>query len=1515
MLSLPAILQRLTRNTESSKQNLEAELQALKSSTSGSRAEVANLQARIASLESSNRDSLSLLESKSAAFDALAADLSAKHQKTAELRQQISTLEQSIQSSNAALSSTKFKEQNLQQEIESLNRSNEWLDQELKTKSAEFIKFRKEKSSQISELQRENEDLTSSVESLQRLEQTLKTRLEETNQKAEEYLTENHELRDNAARTEEEFRAEANTANRLAELMKESVDTERLRHQEVSSQLEQVKEAAAEELGRINAETETEHRDRESAEQRVAELEVEVERLRADVLLQSNTGLEPGSPNGRRNGDVPGTPHQGSRSRMMSPMPSAIKGNISYTQVVSDYHLAKADLDAERRRNEKLSGTIDDMIRDMEARQPQIAELQADHDRLETDIVEMSTLCDNIGKERDEAKREARKWERQVSGLSKESEILRQQLRDLSSQVKVLLMELNSQSQGQDAFTAEERSRLEALARGDMDDTLQDPTDTDVFISQNLTTFRGIAELQAQNEKLLRLTRELGERMEGEEAKAAKNLAVQNEEELEDLRHRFERSKDEIKVLVTQSESYIRERDMFRRMLSHRGQLPPGGDLMSMFGESVDGSLAPATPSRNGVLHSIEQSPSSKEITDYAKLLKDMQSHFDSYRQEAASDRAMLKEELNSLNKKNSELRNDLSKKTSEASLSMDRWEMLQGNYTMLKSENSELQKRSQTSSERAAKQDLRAQQIAEDLVEAKGLLESTRNETANLRAEKEFWKSVEKRLMEDNERLQANRDQVNTLNSNLQNLLNEREHTDTESRRRLQSQLETLESELQSSKRKLVDEIEEGKRTTQRREYENQQNQSRIDDLRASLGITREELIAVKTTRDHLQARVDELTIELRSAEERLEVLQPRTTSQAPQEDNSDMNNAGTSVDKEQELALEVSELKRDLELAQGELSNAKVEVEQYKAISQGTEEQLQNLNETQDQFRQEMDQIIKEKDVEITTLEQGIENLRTEVSNLSTELLEAKSLSSEHTHKMDEQKSKYESEITRLRDLNEQIEAASKFHQEDLKAQAGIATQAQQNYENELLKHAEAAKLLQNIRAEYNQLKLEVMGLRNASDATAAKLTQSEESWAETKDRYERELSDIRTRRDDANAQNKILYQQLEMVNGQIAELQKGRSREDGDDESTGEINQETGNLQELIKYLRREKEIVDVQFELSSQEAKRLRQQLEHTQTQLDEARLKLVQLRRSEENQERNALNHKKLMDVIEELNLNRESNATLRLEKNQIQSSLTDKLAKIEELQADIQPLHARVRELEDLKETQEEDLRMTREARERFEQRYLDVLHRSDSIDPAEFEKLKERLSELEEERDKLTALRDELQEQVDGMPDRIKESLEQANERHQETRSKLIEQSKAKARDQNAKIREKDAGLQTAIQEKQELETKLETLRGELDQANAAKEQAIEAANNQSQMEFEDRQAGQEELESSGKESQALQEQLNLAQSVANTESARSTKLRGEVTEAQSKIAELEKQLVSHGYHHVDAANKSSVG
>ncbi|KAF4556577.1 TPR/MLP1/MLP2-like protein [Elsinoe fawcettii] len=1514
-------LRKTISSLENGRSELQSEIDRVKSSSTDSSTEVETLQARIASLETSNRETLSVLETKSSAHDKLAEELAEQHQKILALRREISSLEDKNQSLENAASSAKFKEQGLVQESELLKRNVEWHEQELKTRTAEQTKFRKEKNARISELQRANEDANSTIEAFKRTETALRQRLDEVSQKAEDAFAKIQKLQETAIESESAFKVELDSARRLADLQKQSADTARARLQEVTANLEQIKDAAAEEIGQLQAEIETEQSEKEALDGKLRELEAEVERLQTSQSQQQASA--PGTPARSTNGLAAMTPIRGNSPAPFTPGTVRSKGNLNITQLYSENVQLRTDLETERRRTSELSNELDQMIQDLETRGPEQDDLRQDKERIEAEVVEMSSLLDAALADRDTALQEARSKEGQVAGLSKEGEVLRQQLRDLSAQIKILLVEMQAREQGLDGLDVAGQAQLQMLAAGELDeDSVSDQTSAGALITQRLLLFRNVAELQEQNTQLLKLNRGLADRMEGQEAKAREVEQADRDRELDDLRQRVQQHEDEVRALTTQTQSITRERDMFRRMLASRGPIPGNADVESLFGQSVNGDGPPRTPLRASRLANDDPEGLSKQLADHVKLVKEMQMHLDTTRQELSTDRDILRKQVDQLAKEKSEMQSELARSNGQVSLAQERYDMLQANYRMLQSENGEMQKRAQALNESAAKQDLRIQQVAEELVDAKALADSMRGETANLKAERELWKKIESRLTEDNRLLMDERSRLNKMLSDLQNLQNEREQTDSETRRRLQSRIDGLESELSSVRKKLELEAEESKKAHLRREYEQDQAKTRIDDLVKSLSNVREELVAAKTTRDQLQVRVDEMKIDLRNAEERAQALQPRPSSGGP----LTLANGGaeaeppadSNLSREQELGLEVADLKRDLDFAKAELESVRAQVEQYKAISQSAEEELQSFNETNDQYKEDMDRQLEEKEGAIQQLEERIQDLSTELSATNAELSEVRTQHEQSGMQLEEQKTVLESEVARLRDECERQTEKAKLHQADLKAQAEIAQQAQQSYEDELVKHADAARNLQGVRTEYNALRTEVAGIRAEAEAAKTSLAQGQENWSELKDRYEQELNELRNSRDDLKSQNKLVHEQLESVSSQISTLQQYRAQPAEDDEATGAQTIDS-KLQEVVSYLRREKEIIDVQYELAVQESKRLKQQLDYTQSQLDDTRTKLSEERRERTNQETGAASHTKLLETINELNLYRESSATLRQETRQAQAKLQERIKEVEDLTAQVLPLQSKIQELESEMEMKNGELRLLQEDRDRWRERTNNIISKYDRVDPAEIEAMKSRITEAEAERDQLQNTIHELQQQMESFPVQMQQVKDDADKAWQEQKAKFVEQAKSRSREQGAKISAANQDLAAVRAEKEKLEQDLVQSQQDLEEAKTQRDIAV--ANQQAAIEaavkvsgppaenIEEGQVEEGEVASGGSDSNAadLEARAQAAESRAAQASARVSELESQaeilqttIQEQNERIQSLEQQVVS---------------
>lgn len=604
------------------------------------------MRIRVQSLESDKRDTLEALDRKARDYDSLQEEYTALQSKSIEARREVSSLEIQLQQAQSSQTSAKFKEQNLVQEIELLKKNNEWLDSELSTKVAEFQKFKKEKSIQSAALQRELDDALSSVDMTQRNFDNLKQRFDEVSKKAEDALIKVQDLQNKAVSQEESFRNEMHSQQRLAELFEQSTKSARARVAELERLLEEDHVHESAEIGRARAQAETERAEKESAESRVAQLEVQVERLEADLsAYASGAFITPGSPHGSINGNS--TPNRRPGSAMGTPggmnfaSPAAArlqKSGLSITQLYSDYTNMKASFEAEKRRNAKLEQAIEDLMEDLEHKAPEIQDLREEHERLQKSLIEMSMILESASKEQEIADKETRKITSRVKEYERENGVLRQQLRDLSTQIQVLLVEIEHRDSSAEPLSAAQNQVFEKIIRGELSD--ENETDTDRLISQRLTVFRSVRELQEQNQKLLKATRELGAKMEKDEEERRAEQEGKELKEIIFLKGTIAGLQDDLKAASTRAQSFVRERDMFRRMLQNKDNILPSGD-------EGKGDAAASDAGRS-TAHDVHE--------NLGELLRDLQTQYDHFKTEATENYNTLNAQARKLAQEKSEL-------------------------------------------------------------------------------------------------------------------------------------------------------------------------------------------------------------------------------------------------------------------------------------------------------------------------------------------------------------------------------------------------------------------------------------------------------------------------------------------------------------------------------------------------------------------------------------------------------------------------------------------------------------------------------------------------------------------------------------------------------------------------------------------------------------------------------------------------------------------------------------------
>jgi nucleoprotein TPR len=1340
-------------STENARLEAETALHNLQASASSSTSETQALESRIKTLESHNRDAIAMHEAKTAAHDRLAQELSEQHQKSVELRKHVSTLEEQNQSLESAATNVKFREANLQQEIEQLRNNNDWYTTELKTRADEHSRYRKEKNAQIAQLQRENADAAETIDTLRRTETLLRQHIEELKNKAEEDRIRIEELESAASAAEANFHIEVDGARRLAALHQQNNEMTKKRLEQLQVDSERSQEDAAHEIGILQADMELERTKATEAEARLAELETLVESLKSDNSDLRSSVRIPGTPRHGMNGGSFSTPGRAGSPAVFSPGGSHLKTDASKTQLLIENNDLKKELRRVREKQEEQAGVLHDMLQELERRGPEFDELRRQNEALLEQSADLSNLLEEAGAEREAAQRESRKSLGDLEGVQNECALLHRQVQDMTIQLRMLLWRREAEENGLNSLPPDQQKAVIAtMSKNELPDELipQDSL-TQRMITKHLVLFNNIAEVQQQNAELLRTIRQVGEESERQESRMQSDQYQKDVNELNQLRSLVADKDEEIKSLNIRSHTLKTERDMYSRIVNGRGQLPPHSQSTSAFAQSVPATGAPFMLGNGSQSH---------EVPDYSKLIKDLQSHIDLLKEESATDRATLKSQVDGLTKDNSQLQSDKLRFESQVRREQDRYARLEGSIKLLQSEKDSIQDRYNRIQATMAQQDDRLVKATQNAAEAEARLQSLQGEMVQLKASQQMSATIEARLKERNQELMTERDRLSNMVSSIQSLRNEAELATAESRRELQNNVDKLRADLQNAERKLENEMDEHKKATQQRDYERTEAQRRIDDLITARNSVEVKAATVESTRQQLEQRIKDLQSQLHSAEERIRALQPRQTNEEQE-----------SASREEELTAQVSELQRKIERQNEDLEATTSQIATFQEVAQEAEDRLQAFVEAHERLQEQLNLAQQEKDATISDLQQRVEDISSELATSSTEFTELRGQHEQHTLVLRQQKDILEAEITRLNNEMEDYKVEAENQTQFVKTQGDIAKRAQDDYDHELKKHAEAMERLEKMREQRDQLQSEMTQFKTQAEAARTALEQSQEHWKSTEGRYEEQIAEARRRHDDLKQYNQTLLNQFDEYKEQINSLKSDRSAASPGDAGSG--GPSSSNLQDIETYLRREKEILEVQLNLKTQESKRLEQQLTHAQAQLDQTREKLLE----EQAKASGSQSNSSLANIeknLEQLNVYRESNATLRSQNERLEVQFTEKAKALEDLQSELEPLQVRVSELEGELELNNGHLKTVQEDRDRWQKRHQDVLQRYDRIDPKDLEDLKTQIEDHKAERDQALEQVTGLNEQITDLTGKLEKAAETKDAAVKEARDKF---------------------------------------------------------------------------------------------------------------------------------------------
>lgn len=621
------------------------------------------------------------------------------------------------------------------------------------------------------------------------------------------------------------------------------------------------------------------------------------------------------------------------------------------------------------------------------------------------------------------------------------------------------------------------------------------------------------------------------------------------------------------------------------------------------------------------------------KLSESEKFLRDLQKQSKEYADE-------LNNKLQEATKTNNEISIQLAQVKNAAKLAETR---LQNNEDTLKGRNVELESLKKEIlfwRNQAEKQEKILVEKSNELREAESNLNKNKVLFSSLNSEKQYNSELIDTLKQQIEKLTTDKNNLNEYVLNLQSLLKDRESANKE----LSENLAENTKNYQSLQQKLQEREDRAAVIASQTDLALKAQNAKLEQVNE----ISQQLLDTKTALAEKELVIAQLTHKVKE----LEATRKRASMVAATSGTTSGTGDRLEVDS---LKIEIDQFKadiRNLESNNAELIN----------LLQAAESALMSSTESNTEYKKTAEAKINELTSKKESLEQELESTTKALHESKAELNKLVELNTEECNKLRSELQSVIGKATEFDNMKNDYETRLSHLEKDLRSQVQVSNSNQMKYEAELQKNQESLEAISKQRDQIEELKANVDDLN--SKLEKAKLDQESkfDSIVGERSSIEEEYQATTLRLKELEEQNSLLLNQLEL--------------------SKSDLNNESGqDLREVIRYLRREKENIEAKAMASEEQKRELQARLTQISSELKIARSEVSFVQSNYVNLNDGERERKLLTEQLEQLNILRESNTTLRNEANQRLQKIEELEGKVQELQSKIAPLTDQINEL------------------------------------------------------------------------------------------------------------------------------------------------------------------------------------------------------------------------------------------